>query len=217
MIDIILGIVLICFVIKGVRRGYVRSLYHALNVLVAVFCAFGVYPAVGLALCKTPLKGLFSKIGYENFAKHINTNVTVEEYVENFNSMFTRGAATLDSTEEALKVITDNMGDMACKAIGYVLAFIVLIFVINYFLDKIKYLNRIRRNKPVFNCIAGIVLGGLRGVVILSVVYAVIDVLVPIFNNHFLNEFAQGRFDFVFVFKDVIVDVLSRITYYNNI
>jgi len=217
MIDIVLGIILLCYVVKGVRRGYVRSLYHAINVLIAAFCAFGVYPVVGLILTRTPLKAFFAKMGYENFVKHINGNVAVEEYVKNFNSIFTRGATTLETTEEAAKVIAENMGTMACKAIAYLLVFFLLIFVVNDFLNRIKYLNKIRRNMPVFNGLAGIALGGLRGVVILSVVFAVLEVLVPIFNNGFLNKFVQSRFDFIFIFKNTIVDVLSRITYYNNI
>lgn len=217
MIDIVAGIALVCFVVKGVRRGYIRSLYHALNVLLAAFCSFGVYPVVGFVLCKTPLKGLFSKIGYENFVKQVDMNVTVEEYVKNFDRMFIRGATTLETTEEAAKVIADNMGSMACKAIAYLLVFIVLVYVVNLFLNKIKYLNKIRSNMPIFNGLAGIALGGLRGIVILSVVYAVIEVFVPILNNDFLNEFVKGRFDFIFIFKNTIIDVLSRITYYNNI
>lgn len=217
MIDIVAGIALVCFVVKGVRRGYIRSLYHALNVLLAAFCSFGVYPVAGFVLCKTPLKGLFSKIGYENFVKHVDMNVTVEEYVKNFDRMFIRGATTLETTEEAAKVIADNMGSMACKAIAYLLVFIVLVYVVNLFLNKIKYLNKIRSNMPIFNGLAGIALGGLRGIVILSVVYAVIEVFVPILNNDFLNEFVKGRFDFIFIFKNTIIDVLSRITYYNNI
>ena len=46
---------------------------------------------------------------------------------------------------------------------------------------------------------------------------AVLEVFVPIFNNDLLNEFVQSRFDFIFIFKNTIIDVLSRITYYNNI
>ncbi len=217
MIDIIIGIILLCFVIKGAKRGVLRSAYHSLNVLIAAFCAFGVYPVAGLVLTRTPLKTFFSNIGYEKVIKHVDKNVVVEEYIKNFDRMFTRGAATLETTDEVIKVIADNMGTMACKAVAYLLVFILLIFVANDFLNRIKYLNRIRKFPFFISEIGGACLGGLRGVVILSVVFAVLEVIVPVLNNNFLNEFVQSRFDFIFIFKNTIVDVLSRITYYNNI
>ena len=215
MIDIVLGIILICFIFKGVRRGIIRSVYHTLNVLIAAFCAFGVYPALGLLLTRTPLKDFFSKVGYENSVKFADKNMAVEEYIKNFDKMFTRGAATLETTDEVIKVITNNMGSMVCKAAAYLLVFIFLIFVANYILNRVKLLNKPMKMPNIVRKVGGGCFGALRGIVILSVVYAVVEVVAPILDNSFLNWMNQSRLDGIFVFKDVIIDVLSRITYYN--
>lgn len=217
MIDIVLGISWLCFLVKGAKRGVIRSVYHALNVLIAAFCAFGVYPVFGLILTRTPFKDFFSRLGYENAVKYVDKNVAVEEYIKNFDKMFTRGAATLETTDEVIKVITDNMGSMVCKAVAYFFVFIFLIFVANDILNRVKLLNKPMKMPDIVRKIGGGCFGVLRGIVILSVVYAVVEVVAPILDNSFLNWMNQSRLDGIFVFKDVIIDVLSRITYYNNI
>lgn len=215
MIDIILGIALIGFAFKGVRRGIIRSVYHFLNVLIAAFCAFGVYPVLGLTLSRTSARAFFSNVGFENLVEKIDTNVAVEEYIKNFDKFFIKGAAVLETAEEASKTVTYNMGIMACNAIAYIFVFIVLIFVANDFLSRVKRLNKPMEMPRLVRKVGGGCFGALRGIVILSVIYAVVEVLAPILNNGFLNWMNQSRLDGIFVFKDVIIDVLSRITYYN--
>ncbi|MBO5136086.1 MAG: CvpA family protein [Clostridia bacterium] len=215
MIDIISGIILICYIVKGVNRGLIRSVYHILNVLIAAFCSFAVYPVVGLTLSRTPVREFFSNIGFERFVKPIDTNVAVENYIENFDKIYVRGASTLNTTEEAGRVIAYNVGNLVCNSIAYILVFIALIYVVNYGLNRVKVLNKVRVLPLPVRSIGGGCFGALRGIVILSVAYAVLEVVVPIFNNNFLNWFIQSRLDGIFVFKDVIIDVLSRITYYN--
>lgn len=176
IIDIITLVIIIYFASKGIRKGGVKSIFEMLNFFAAAIITALIYKPVSLFLIKLP------------FAQKISEKIN--------DVLINNGGGVTDIAFEGLsfsqgiqdvlqKIQADLMTSLAATITTLIISIlcIIIIYIVVRCLLKIfgSILNTIVK-LPVlnsFNKLIGFVFGGIKGLLILFALLALINVFAP--------------------------------------
>ena len=168
--DLICLAVVVTFVSVGYKRGLMKSLLGLVSSVAAIILSFMLYPVISSMLAKTPL--------FEFLVNAINEN-----YIK--GSAFDEGGALAvfakylgSGVQSGLQNPAEAIARLLLNIVSFVVVIIagkVIIKLVGNTLDLFAKLPVIKQ----FNRLGGAVLGGLGGVLILYIVFAVVVFVSP--------------------------------------
>ena len=173
--DIIVIAVVAVFVAAGYKAGLIRSFMGIASYIISIIIAFLIYPVVSGFLVKTPL--------YTYLTEMVNNNYVSENMQSADTGMF--GFFSKHMSEGLDAVATTVSEEIAALLIN-IIAFILVIVISRILIWLITKVLNIFSKLPVikqFNRLGGALLGGIKGILILYIVFAIVTVFVPFKEN----------------------------------
>jgi len=185
IIDLIIGVIVIVFLIKGYRKGLIACLIDFFAVIIALVLAY--------CLCGT-------------VAEAIKTNTEVDETIKEFIIDHTPGGADIkieadenlpDVIQEKINSSVDGINETKSKALDgtateitnnimKALAFIGIFILVRLVLVVVKWISKIFTKIPVIeqiNGIGGIVMGFLESAILIYTIFGVISLISPMLTE----------------------------------
>ena len=163
--DIIVLAFVVISVAIGYKRGLLKSLFSVVSYVASIILSFMLYPVLSQMLMKTPIYTfLEEKIG-KNYLGTASSEALSEG---NFLSQY---------INKGVETATNELSGAVAQLIVNVIAFILIVIICKIAIKLIGNCLNIFTKVPVikqFNRLGGAVAGGLIGIVLLYIVFAVI-------------------------------------------
>ncbi len=168
--DIIVTAVVAAFIAAGWKKGFLKSLMGMVSFALSLIVAFLIYPKVSELLASTPLYTFLTETVKEGYiSKHLAEGGSVGI----FSAEYFGGELELFAGN-----LADGITDVMINIIAFILTLVasrLIIWIVTKTLDLFAKLPGIK----MFNKLLGGVIGGLKGILILYIVFAVAVVFVP--------------------------------------
>lgn len=163
VIDIISIAIIICCLIAGIKKGFVKALFGTVSFILAIILTFFF------------LDGAFSYISKSNFGKVVydKTSVNIVEVQESqenetfFDKMIDK-KGLMEKAEEAQKSLSEEIGDTTLKIITAVILFIgftIVLWLLSHILNVFAKLPVIK----TVNKLGGFIAGGINAYILLTI------------------------------------------------
>ncbi len=229
IIDLLVVIVIAVYLIRGIIKGLVLSIFHVASFFVAAYGAAKLYPSVSLKFSQTSI--------YMNIRQSITQMLTdrVQQAVATSNTNLTSGMGqapttdTVQSVMETLPVpdsmkltlienlsleniidiqgIVDTLSQNISTIILNILSIIIVFFAIKLVLFIIANILDQVMSLPVLNGInkiAGGIFGGMSGLIMVYIIFAIFTLFAP-------TQFAAP------LIKQINESMVASVLYNNNI
>lgn len=201
MLDIIVVIVLVLFLLYGIRTGLVRMALRMGAVLLSILLAWLLYPIVSEVFSNFFLESLSQVIQENYIAPNLDGMLGSAEGVPVFLQGFLQSGA-----EAAMQTAAESMSDSVAGLILNVAAFLtvflfsrLVLLLLTHVLDVITRLPLIKQ----CNKLGGGVLGFLEGGLAVYMILAVVFLIAPIRDSEMFQQQMQNS-------------VITRQMYNNN-
>ncbi len=175
--DIIGIVIVLFFVIWGVKKGFMQSIFSLGSFIIALILACLLSPIVSGFLEDSFVGDYVHKSAYEIFVKEEATQAKAEEVASSLPLPKMMTKAVTDEAEEAAlsiqKQLAESVADTSLDILSAIIVFILvrlLVFLLSHFLDLISRLPVLRSA----NKLLGGILGAIYGILI---VYAILTLL----------------------------------------
>lgn len=218
IIDVIVLAIILIPTIQGFYKGLSTILYGILATIVAVVVTLCIYkPIAGVVIDKTEIdeyfaKGIYNILSNQNFEEtglidHNKTNMS-EQVVDIINKYLT----------EALKKSADSVFEYTSIKLSHLmvnlLTLIIMIIIFRIGLAFLKIVIDIISNLPIIKQIdksGGMILGFLKGFLIVYIIFAVFSTFSPIFENSgILGMIQESKLGSVLYNNNLILRIISK-------
>lgn len=218
IIDVIVLAIILIPTIQGFYKGLSTILYGILATIVAVVVTLCIYkPIAGVIIDKTEIdeyfaKGIYNILSNQNLEEtglidHNKTNMS-EQVVDIINKYLT----------EALKKSADSVFEYTSIKLSHLmvnlLTLIIMIIIFRIGLAFLKIVIDIISNLPIIKQIdksGGMILGFLKGFLIVYIIFAVFSTFSPIFENSgILGMIQESKLGSVLYNNNLILRIISK-------
>ncbi len=206
-----------CF--QGYRRGFIKTLFDTVGVIVAFFLSRELYyVAENIILNNTKM---FVKI-HDFFEKNISGRL-LETFQESMNipAELKKVLSNVINTKDVvagdtLSVFIDNISIILIRSISFIITFLViyaLLILLSSFINAIFKLPLLNFTNRIFGAATGI----LKGAIVLYIIFALSSPMIGFLQD---NKLAQGVLESesskIFYDNNIILNYLSYKGFYNN-
>lgn len=198
---LVIGVVVL-FVIIGYKAGFMKSLINIVSYIISFILSFLFYPVVSGFLLKTPL--------YPYLKELINKNYVSESIQMPQEGVFGVLSKYLGN---GLESAAEGISGSVAQLIIDILAFVLVVILFKIIIKVVGNLLNIFTKLPVikqFNRFGGMLLGGLAGVVVLYIAFALMVVVAPInADSKMMNEIDKSMFASEMYQNNVVLDFID--------
>ncbi len=201
--DIIIIIVVAVFVAAGYKAGLIRSFMGIASYVLSIIIAFLIYPVVSGFLGKTPL--------YTYLTEMVNNNYVSENMQSPDMGMFGFFSKHMS---EGLDAVATTVSEGIAALLINIIAFILVIVISRILLWIITKVLNVFSKLPVikqFNRLGGALLGGIKGILILYIVFAIVTVFVPFEKNSaIVKNIEESSFAGAMYEDNIILNLIGK-------
>lgn len=213
-IDVIIVIFVgyLCF--QGYRKGFIKSLFDTLGVVVSFFLSKELYYfAENFLLNNTKLfvklHDYFETKLSENVVRNINNNIPVE--LQNFVNNILNSEVS-----DTFAVFVDNISLIIIRSISFVITFLALyavLLLLSTLINTIMKLPLLNLTNRVFGALMGI----LKSVILLYLIFALATPLLSFMQDKSLAQLVlNSESSKIFYDNNIILNYLSYKGFYDN-
>lgn len=213
-IDVIIVIFVgyLCF--QGYRKGFIKSLFDTLGVVVSFFLSKELYYfAENFLLNNTKLfvklHDYFETKLSENVVRNINNNIPVE--LQNFVNNILNSEVS-----DTFAVFVDNISLIIIRSISFVITFLalyVVLLLLSTLINTIMKLPLLNLTNRVFGALMGI----LKSVILLYLIFALATPLLSFMQDKSLAQLVlNSESSKIFYDNNIILNYLSYKGFYDN-
>ncbi|NLJ58198.1 MAG: CvpA family protein [Tissierellia bacterium] len=213
MVDIIIAVFVgfLCF--QGYRKGFVRTLFDTLGIVVSFFISKEIYYIVeDFLLSNTKLfvkiHDFFELRLSENIVSSVSTNIPLE--LQNFASNI------IANETHTFAAFVDNLSLLTIRTISYAITFLViyaLILLLSSLIDIIMKLPLLNLTNRVLGGLTGI----LKSVAILYLIFALITPVLSFMQDSSLTRsILDSESSAIFYENNILLNYFSYKGFYNN-
>jgi len=190
--DIIVFLFVLLFVWLGYKAGFIKTLFGMCSYFISIILGFMLYPIVS--------GGLKNSFIYDSVLKFSEKQININFKGNTlFNDILMKvGAEAANATAELL-----------INIISFVLVIIVCKILISLISKSLSFISKV----PVIsflNRILGGVLGGLKGILLLYILFLVINFLPTNITEKTINDINESKIASKFYKENLIIDILGR-------
>ena len=219
MVDLLIVIIMLLFIIVGYKKGLIKELVTLASSIIALVLALIVYPAINTILRLTALytmiyTGVLAKVqqidfgkGFQTQGKAITEGITwlpkiLTEQIKNNNNTAMYEILGVRTIEEYISTyITNMIIAMIAIFITWFLLKFILIGVLRLLASVIEHLPII----STLNQIGGLIVGGIKGALTLSIVALIVPVVLTSSNWSELSVQIEASYLVEFIYKHNLV------------
>ncbi|MEL7649520.1 MAG: CvpA family protein [Sedimentibacter sp.] len=218
-VDILIIIFVILSCLQGYRRGFIKTLFDTLGVIVAFFASKEFYYIIENFLLDNTK--LFVKV-HDFFESKMSHGI-----VESFNNPAHLPAelqnvvSTILNSESSAQLDTfslfvDNISLIVIRSISFVLTFLIIyvaLVLLSNFINVIFKLPLLNLTNRVF----GAATGALKSVIILYLVFALSSPVISFMEDGFISQgVLNSESSKIFYDNNILLNYLSYKGFYNN-
>lgn len=171
LMDVVVLAVITLFVVSGCRAGLMKSLLGFVSFALSIIVSFAIYPLVSEILFKTPLYDFLTGIIRESDAVWMIQNADGKG-VQNFSAFLAEAGI------DAFTQLPEGVAYVMINILSFVLVLVISRVVISVISSVLNIITKLPIIKQ-FNKLGGGVVGGIKGILLLYIVFAVMVVFVP--------------------------------------
>ena len=176
LLDLIIVLIIVLFTFIGYKRGLVKTAINILSFFIALVISIALYKTVGnIVINNTEID--------EKIEATITSKVTSENLEEKYEIL---PNALVETGENAV----NDMAKALTEKIIYIGVFIILFVALKIVLVFVKILADLITKLPIikqFDKTGGIIYGLVKGILIVTVIFAVISLTSPMINEEYIN------------------------------
>ncbi|MGN1310364.1 MAG: CvpA family protein [Clostridia bacterium] len=176
LLDLIIVLIIVLFTFIGYKRGLVKTAINILSFFIALIISITLYKTVGnIVINNTEID--------EKIEATITSKITAEDLEEKYEIL-------PNGLVEAGENTINDMAKSLTEKIIYIGAFIILFIVLKIALIFVKVIADFITKLPVikqFDKTGGIIYGLAKGILIVTVIFAVISLTAPMINEEYIN------------------------------
>ena len=190
--DIVVIAIVAIFIIVGAKVGLIRSLLGMGNYILSVIISVTLYPMVSEFLMGTPL--------FDFIAENINESVAAE-LIQNTGSGINGLLALMNSDAESITAnMSAGIATLLINVISFILVLVLSRVVLGIVIKAVDLVTKLPVIKQ-FNRLGGAVFGGIKGILVLYIVFALAVLFEPFDDNSEVirnieeSTFAKGMYE----------------------
>lgn len=228
-IDILI-IVFVCFTCyQGYRRGFIKTLFDTIGLIIAFFISKQFYYIVEeFLLTKTKMYDtvhiffekkatVFTEIlhdGTKDIANSFNKSFDLPVELQNvISEMFTSNSPV---NGDSFTIFVDNITSILIRSLSFIITFLIIYIILVLFSNLINTIFKL----PVLNLtnrLFGAATGLLKSVIILYIVFALCSPLIGFIpENKLTDSVTQSESSKIFYKNNIILNYLSYKEFYEN-
>lgn len=176
LLDLIIVLIIVLSTFIGYKRGLVKTAIDILSFFIALVISIALYKTLGnMVINNTEID--------EKIEATIISKITVEDLKEKYEIL-------PNGLVEAGENTINDMAKSSAENIIYIGAFIILFIVLKIGLMFVKVLADLITKLPIikqFDKTGGIIYGLIKGILIVTVIFAVISLTSPMINEKYIN------------------------------
>nr|QGT51015.1 hypothetical protein Firmicute1046_0910 [uncultured Firmicutes bacterium] len=175
MLDIIVVIILILFLLYGIRTGLVRMALRMGSVLLSILLAWMLYPVVSDILSNFFLKGLSEMIRVNYIEPNLSGMLGSADNVPAFLQGFLQSGAEA-AMQSAAETMANNVAELILNVAAFLIVFLLsrlILLLLTHVLDIITRLPLIKQCNKLGGGVLGLLEGGLAVYMILALTFLV--------------------------------------------
>lgn len=176
LLDLIIVLIIVLFTFIGYKRGLVKTAINILSFFIALIISITLYKTVGnIVINNTEID--------EKIEATITSKITAEDLEEKYEIL---PNALVETGENAV----NDMAKALTEKIIYIGVFIILFVALKIVLVFVKILADLITKLPIikqFDKTGGIIYGLVKGILIVTVIFAVISLTSPMINEEYIN------------------------------
>ena len=176
LLDLIIVLIIVLFTFIGYKRGLVKTAINILSFFIALVISIALYKTVGnIVINNTEID--------EKIEATITSKITSENLEEKYEIL---PNALVETGENAV----NDMAKALTEKIIYIGVFIILFVALKIVLVFVKILADLITKLPIikqFDKTGGIIYGLVKGILIVTVIFAVISLTSPMINDEYIN------------------------------
>ena len=176
LLDLIIVLIIVLFTFIGYKRGLVKTAINILSFFIALVISIALYKTVGnIVINNTEID--------EKIEETITSKITSEDLEEKYEIL---PNALVETGENAV----NDMAKALTEKIIYIGVFIILFVALKIVLVFVKILADLITKLPIikqFDKTGGIIYGLVKGILIVTVIFAVISLTSPMINQEYIN------------------------------
>lgn len=190
--DIIVFLFVLLFICFGYKAGFIKTLFGMCSYFISIILGLMLYPIIS-----STLKNSFIYDSVRNFSeKQINISFKGNSII---NDIFMKlGSDAVNATAELILNI-----------ISFVLVILVCKILLSFILKSLTFISKV----PVISFLnkgLGAVLGALKGILLLYVLFLVINFLPTNITEKTIDNINESKIACKFYKENLIIDVLGR-------
>ena len=196
--DIIVFLFILIFVWFGYKAGFIKTLFGMCSYFVSIILGLMIYPLVSDILRNSAIYDQVLKFSQRQTSINIEGNTLFSGIFEQIGTKAATSAAEL-----LINIISFILVIIICKII------ISLISKSLTFVSKVPVISSINR-------ILGAAAGGLKGVILLYILFLLINFLPANVTKKAINDINESKIASKFYNENLIIDILGKDVVNNN-
>lgn len=215
--DVIVILIVLIFGLLGYKKGFIKTAFGMASFFVAIVLAFSLYkPVVYTITMNTEIdEWIYNTIaGKVEEKDSVNVenksdNTSISEAIKNLPENMKEQLGLDEIKNQAKVAIAERVTEIALNIIAFISVYIiarVLLAILCFVLDKLMLLPVLKQ----LNEILGLIIGLLRGVFGIFIVFSVITFLSSVFDMEVLNLYISNSLIAKFLYENnFIIYLLS--------
>lgn len=190
--DIIVFIFILLFVWLGYRAGFIKTLLGMCSYFISIILGLMLYPLVSKFLENSALYDAVLKFSEKRTSVSIEGDFFINEILQNAESH-----------------VATSIAELLINIISFVLVILICKIVIAIISKSLNFLSKV----PVisfFNRILGAAAGGLKGIVLLYILFLLINFLPANITSKAFDDINNSTIAHKFYRENLIIDVLGK-------
>lgn len=197
VLDLIIILIIAIFTFFGYKQGLVKTAIKILAFFIALIVSIMLYKVVGDLIIKNTTID-------ENIKSAIISRVLPEDYEEKI-------AILPSSIIESGEVTINDLANSITEKIIYATVFIVLFIVLKVVLRFVTLLTDLITKLPIikqFDKTGGIIYGILKGLIIVTIIFAVISLISPFIDVKYINQINNSYLSAIFYKHNLLIKLI---------
>lgn len=198
ILDLIVVLIIALFTFIGYKQGLVKTAIKILAFFIALIVAMMLYKVVGNIIIKNTNVD-------ENIKNVIISKILPEDYEEKLEIL-------PDTLIESGESTINDLADGIAEKVIYAIVFIVLFIVLKIALKFVTILTDLITKLPIikqFDKTGGIIYGLAKGLVIITVIFAVVSLMSPLIDVKYINEINNSYLSSIFYKHNLLIKLIK--------
>ncbi len=198
ILDLIVVLIIALFTFIGYKQGLVKTAIKILAFFIALIVAMMLYKVVGNIIIKNTNVD-------ENIKNVIISKILPEDYEEKLEIL-------PDTLIESGESTVNDLADGIAEKVIYAIVFIVLFIVLKIALKFVTILTDLITKLPIikqFDKTGGIIYGLAKGLVIITVIFAVVSLMSPLIDVKYINEINNSYLSSIFYKHNLLIKLIK--------